>query len=160
MSPGDIVLCFFYLLSGAVLLVLMLYAICSDQPASAEGDVEGRQQQRFPIAVWPPGTVPASPPPPPALAAPVPPVAALPYFPYAARGGIIGGGRQASETVVVCAICLDPLRHGQPCSEVPACRHTFHRDCVGVWVRSSNSCPLCRVKIVPRSGAAAVARRM
>ncbi|KAF8650567.1 hypothetical protein HU200_063942 [Digitaria exilis] len=140
--------------------LLMLYAICSDQPASAEGDVEGRQQQRFPIAVWPPGTVPASPPPPPALAAPVPPVAALPYFPYAARGGIIGGGRQASETVVVCAICLDPLRHGQPCSEVPACRHTFHRDCVGVWVRSSNSCPLCRVKIVPRSGAAAVARDM
>ncbi|KAF8723674.1 hypothetical protein HU200_021636 [Digitaria exilis] len=111
----------------------------------AEG-VDGRQQQqRFPIAVWPPGTVPAG---------------GAAVLPVAARGGIIGGGREASSETVVCAICLDPLRRGQPCSEVPACRHTFHRDCVGAWARSSNSCPLCRVKIVTRSGAAVVARDM
>ncbi|OEL32522.1 hypothetical protein BAE44_0006459, partial [Dichanthelium oligosanthes] len=82
----------------------------------------------------------------------------LPYFPYAAPGG---SGRRASETTVGCAICLDPLRRGQPCSEEPACRHTFHRDCVGAWARSSNTCPLCRVKIVvPRSDWAAAAHDM
>lgn len=133
MSPGDIALYFLYVLTGAVLIVLMLRAICEQQPPAAEGV----HLQRSPIvAVRPPAPAPA---------APVPPVA-LPYFPYAARRGI-GGGRET----VVCAICLDPLRRGQPCSEVPACRHTFHRDCVGAWVRRSNTCPLCRVKIVPRS---------
>uniref|UniRef100_A0A0E0LA48 RING-type E3 ubiquitin transferase n=1 Tax=Oryza punctata TaxID=4537 RepID=A0A0E0LA48_ORYPU len=67
--------------------------------------------------------------------------AALPYFRYA-HGG-------ASETTLVCAVCLEQLRHGELCSEVPACRHVFHMDCVGSWMKKSDSCPLCRVKIVP-----------
>ncbi|RCV21152.1 hypothetical protein SETIT_4G115100v2 [Setaria italica] len=106
------------------------------RPPPAEG-VGGGGQQRFPV-VGPPATTLA------AHSAPVAPVAA----PYASPGGRRGG--QGSETVV-CAICLEPLRGEQPCSEVPACRHTFHRDCVGAWARSSNNCPLCRVTIVPSS---------
>ncbi|GJN00109.1 hypothetical protein PR202_ga17270 [Eleusine coracana subsp. coracana] len=58
--------------------------------------------------------------------------------------------RSSSETMG-CAICLEPLRHGAVCSEVPACRHVFHRECVERWARGSNSCPLCRAKIVPGS---------
>ncbi|TVU11756.1 hypothetical protein EJB05_45358, partial [Eragrostis curvula] len=77
----------------------------------------------------------------------------LPYFPYAAQAQ----GR-ASETL--CAICLEPLRQGQHCSEVPACRHAFHRDCLGVWARSKGTCPLCRAKIVPGSDVVAVAHDM
>ncbi|GJN29100.1 hypothetical protein PR202_gb17293 [Eleusine coracana subsp. coracana] len=58
---------------------------------------------------------------------------------------------RASSETTGCAICLEPLRHGAVCSEVPACRHVFHRECVERWARSSNSCPLCRAKIVPGS---------
>ncbi|KAK3128890.1 hypothetical protein QOZ80_6BG0467830 [Eleusine coracana subsp. coracana] len=70
-----------------------------------------------------------------------PPVhAQLPYFPYAEA--------QGWESEMLCAICLDPLRQGQLCSELPACRHAFHRDCLGAWVKSKGSCPLCRETIV------------
>jgi hypothetical protein len=74
------------------------------------------------------------------------PAVVLSHFPYA-RG-------RASETLV-CAICLEALRDGEACSEVPGCRHVFHGDCVGAWVRSKGSCPLCRTKIAPGSGGAA-----
>ncbi|PUZ61639.1 hypothetical protein GQ55_4G292500 [Panicum hallii var. hallii] len=62
----------------------------------------------------------------------------LPYFPYAAHGGV------AAE----CSICLEPLRQWQLCSEVPTCRHVFHRECLGAWARSNGSCPMCRAKII------------
>ncbi|GJN29104.1 hypothetical protein PR202_gb17297 [Eleusine coracana subsp. coracana] len=54
---------------------------------------------------------------------------------------------------VMCAICLDELRQGQLCREVPACRHMFHEACIRMWARKTNSCPLCRVTIVPRTAA-------
>ncbi|TVU04376.1 hypothetical protein EJB05_50057, partial [Eragrostis curvula] len=73
----------------------------------------------------------------------------LPYFPYAA----------ASETAE-CVICLEPLLPGQLCSEVPACRHVFHRDCLDAWAKSKGTCPLCRAKIVPGSDEVAVADDM
>ena len=81
-----------------------------------------------------------------------PPVAAvvLPCFPYAR-------GRASESETLVCAICLEALRDGEACSEVPRCRHVFHGDCVGAWAMSKGSCPLCRAKIPPGSGGAAAA---
>jgi hypothetical protein len=70
----------------------------------------------------------------------------LAQFPYAARA------RAATEPPPVCAICLDELRQGQMCSEVPACRHIFHEGCIRVWAKKNNSCPLCRARVVlPRA---------
>lgn len=77
----------------------------------------------------------------------------LPYFPYAAQGG------KPSETLE-CAICLEPLRAGQLCSEVQPCRHVVHRDCIGEWARSNGSCPLCRARVVPRTHEVAIADDM
>ncbi|KAL6631351.1 hypothetical protein ACP70R_028201 [Stipagrostis hirtigluma subsp. patula] len=77
----------------------------------------------------------------------------LPYFPYAQ-------GRKPETAVLLCAICLDELRQGQLCSEVPSCRHVFHRDCISIWARSNGSCPLCRAKIVPGAERVAVADDM
>ncbi|GJN00112.1 hypothetical protein PR202_ga17273 [Eleusine coracana subsp. coracana] len=65
----------------------------------------------------------------------------LPYFPYAGRGD--GSASEAA----ACAICLGSLRQGQLCSEVPACRHALHKDCLGMWAKTKGSCPLCRAKI-------------
>jgi hypothetical protein len=75
-------------------------------------------------------------------AAPV--VPKLGYFPYSAEG------RRESEKLV-CAICLEVLEHGATCSEVPACQHLFHKDCIDVWMKTKITCPLCRRHIVARS---------
>ncbi|CAN6201868.1 unnamed protein product [Urochloa humidicola] len=64
----------------------------------------------------------------------------LPNFPYSRQ--------PASPEPPACAICLDELRQGQLCSEVPSCRHIFHEGCIRAWARKRNSCPLCRAKIV------------
>ncbi|KAE8781386.1 RING-H2 finger protein ATL1C [Hordeum vulgare] len=83
--------------------------------------------------------------------APAPaPEVELGYFPYS------GEGRRASERLV-CAICLEELQRGQACSEVPACRHVFHRDCINVWMKSKTTCPLCRRNIVAGSERISVA---
>ncbi|TVU11775.1 hypothetical protein EJB05_45377, partial [Eragrostis curvula] len=54
------------------------------------------------------------------------------------------------------AICLEALRPGELCSEVPACGHVFHflGNCVATWARSKGSCPLCTAEIVPGSDVA------
>jgi hypothetical protein len=75
----------------------------------------------------------------------------LPYF--VALGGV------ASETAE-CSIYLEPLRQWQLCSEVPACHHVFHRECLGAWAKSSGSCPLCRAKIVRALDKVAIADDM
>ncbi|CAL5047174.1 unnamed protein product [Urochloa decumbens] len=78
----------------------------------------------------------------------------LPHFPYPARAKAA-----ASEPPPACAICLDELRQGQLCSEVPACRHVFHEGCIRAWAKKKNTCPLCRARVVlPRAayGVAAV----
>ncbi|CAN6164360.1 unnamed protein product [Urochloa humidicola] len=69
----------------------------------------------------------------------------LPNFPYSRQQQ---AGAAASPEPPACAICLDELRQGQLCSEVPACRHIFHEGCIRAWARKKNSCPLCRAKIV------------
>ena len=77
-----------------------------------------------------------------AVAAAAPVLTPLPYFPYAPRSGV------AAE----CSICLVPLRQWQLCSEVPACRHIFHEECIRAWARKKNTCPLCRARVVlPRA---------
>ena len=68
----------------------------------------------------------------------------LRYFPYSAAA-VECGGRAASR---VCVICMEPFVHGAACSEVPACRHLFHRDCIALWTRNKSTCPLCRATIV------------
>ncbi|GJM86727.1 hypothetical protein PR202_ga02615 [Eleusine coracana subsp. coracana] len=47
-----------------------------------------------------------------------------------------------------CAVCLDALRAGDPCTALPRCGHVFHADCVGSWLRKSRRCPVCRADVV------------
>jgi hypothetical protein len=83
----------------------------------------------------------------------------LGYFPYSAA--VEGGrGRASGESQLVCPICLEVLVHGAICSEVPACRHLFHRDCIALWMRSKSTCPLCRVRIMPGSEPLSAAEEM
>lgn len=49
--------------------------------------------------------------------------------------------RQMTEQV--CAVCQDKFEWGQQTS-VLRCEHSFHPDCLGPWLRTNNTCPVCR----------------
>ena len=49
-----------------------------------------------------------------------------------------------------CGICLESFNIGDkftplPCSETHP--HKFHTHCIKPWLRSNNTCPLCRAKV-------------
>ncbi|KAL8634565.1 MAG: hypothetical protein Q9228_007840, partial [Teloschistes exilis] len=52
-----------------------------------------------------------------------------------------------------CPICIFPYR-SLPSSElplnIPGCGHIVGRDCIAVWLRQHNNCPLCRAPVLDR----------
>ncbi|KAK9677881.1 hypothetical protein RND81_11G173800 [Saponaria officinalis] len=45
---------------------------------------------------------------------------------------------------VDCAVCLINFEDGDYMRTLPHCCHSFHVDCIDVWLRSHATCPLCR----------------
>ena len=41
-----------------------------------------------------------------------------------------------------CTICL--LQYTEETKKTTECNHTFHDECIGRWLQTNNSCPLCR----------------
>ena len=50
---------------------------------------------------------------------------------------------------VRCAICLTRLVQGDIVGDIP-CQHVFHKDCLKMWLKRSNRCPLCQQQGVAR----------
>jgi hypothetical protein len=71
----------------------------------------------------------------------------LGYFRYSTA---VEAGR---ERQLECVICLEAFVDGVKCSEVPACRHLFHQECIEKSMRRTSTCPLCRADIEPLSAA-------
>ncbi len=44
----------------------------------------------------------------------------------------------------VCSICLEEV--GASRARTP-CRHSFHTECLRLWLRNNHSCPNCRIHI-------------
>lgn len=52
-----------------------------------------------------------------------------------------------------CAVCLNEMCKWEKVMSLPLCSHRYHADCIGAWLKSHTTCPLCRSKItdhVPR----------
>lgn len=49
-----------------------------------------------------------------------------------------------------CTICIDDLGEGEEVTVLP-CKHWFHDECVALWLRQHNTCPICRAPIVGES---------
>ncbi|XP_013601749.1 PREDICTED: RING-H2 finger protein ATL2 [Brassica oleracea var. oleracea] len=52
--------------------------------------------------------------------------------------------QKEEEESTTCAICLEGLYKNDETFDLPYCSHRFHSTCVGEWLQSHNSCPLCR----------------
>ena len=48
-----------------------------------------------------------------------------------------------------CSVCMDTVEIGDQVTELP-CRHWFHGECVGAWLKEHDTCPHCRQGIMPR----------
>ncbi|MCO5572225.1 hypothetical protein L7F22_025977 [Adiantum nelumboides] len=48
-----------------------------------------------------------------------------------------------------CAICLTEFQHNEQGRMLPACKHSFHMDCIDMWFYSHSTCPLCRAAVTP-----------
>lgn len=46
-----------------------------------------------------------------------------------------------------CAVCLSQMCKGEKVRSLPLCKHRYHADCIGAWLKNHTTCPLCRIKI-------------
>lgn len=53
------------------------------------------------------------------------------------------------ESSVDCTICIEELKEGDTSVFLP-CKHWFHEDCVVLWLKEHNTCPICRTPIEKR----------
>lgn len=51
-----------------------------------------------------------------------------------------------------CTICIDEIKKGDEVSVLP-CKHWYHGDCVTLWLKEHNTCPICRMPIENPGGA-------
>ena len=50
------------------------------------------------------------------------------------------------EPVRECSICREAMRVGETVLKLH-CRHVYHDACVAAWLRTKNTCPLCREEL-------------
>mmetsp|Transcript_10121 Transcript_10121/g.11044 ORF Transcript_10121/g.11044 Transcript_10121/m.11044 type:complete len:264 (-) Transcript_10121:34-825(-) len=50
-----------------------------------------------------------------------------------------------------CCICLNEFKPNDQVRSMPQCNHTFHKECIDSWLRSTSNCPMCRDNVRPGS---------
>lgn len=47
-----------------------------------------------------------------------------------------------------CSVCLGDYQAEDRLQHIPACGHTFHMDCIDLWLATHTTCPLCRKSLL------------
>ncbi|GLU03643.1 hypothetical protein SLE2022_208320 [Rubroshorea leprosula] len=56
--------------------------------------------------------------------------------------------REAEDgSICGCVVCLSEFQEHDMLRVLPNCKHTFHLDCIDIWLQSNANCPLCRTSI-------------
>ncbi|XP_077231786.1 RING-H2 finger protein ATL58-like [Tasmannia lanceolata] len=50
---------------------------------------------------------------------------------------------------IQCSVCLGEYEANDRLQQIPACGHTFHMECIDLWLAANTTCPLCRVSLLP-----------
>ncbi|OMO67230.1 Zinc finger, RING-type [Corchorus capsularis] len=58
-------------------------------------------------------------------------------------------GSQESGGEYECAVCLSVFEDGEEVRQLPRCNHSFHAQCIDMWLYSHFDCPLCRASVDP-----------
>ncbi|CAE6128821.1 unnamed protein product [Arabidopsis arenosa] len=53
---------------------------------------------------------------------------------------------------VECAICLKEFEDQETLRWMPPCSHTFHANCIDMWLSSQSTCPVCRANLSLKLG--------
>lgn len=43
-----------------------------------------------------------------------------------------------------CVVCLERFKIGENCKLLPNCNHSFHGECIDLWLINNGVCPICR----------------
>ncbi|KAH7307484.1 hypothetical protein KP509_22G061600 [Ceratopteris richardii] len=76
-------------------------------------------------------------------------IASLPTFIFA-RPAITHADAYATggdASFLECAVCLNQFDDGEQGRMLPDCHHSFHIECIDMWLSSHPTCPLCRTEI-------------
>ncbi|PNP73640.1 hypothetical protein FNYG_13022 [Fusarium nygamai] len=58
----------------------------------------------------------------------------------------VDGQILGSEGKAECTICINEMKEGDMVTFLP-CNHWFHKECVTLWLKEHNTCPICRTSI-------------
>ncbi|KAI4324052.1 hypothetical protein L6164_023618 [Bauhinia variegata] len=50
-----------------------------------------------------------------------------------------------------CSVCLLDYQQEDRLQQIPACSHTFHMNCIDLWLANHRTCPLCRLSLSAKS---------
>ncbi|PKU83348.1 RING-H2 finger protein ATL72-like [Dendrobium catenatum] len=56
-----------------------------------------------------------------------------------------------NDQLTECPICLFEFTDGEKVRVLPSCNHSFHVQCIDMWLSSHSSCPICRHSLLDRS---------
>ena len=45
-----------------------------------------------------------------------------------------------------CVICMEDFKNGDVTTNLP-CLHMFHTNCIQSWLKTQNTCPICKFKL-------------
>uniref|UniRef100_A0A6N2KYP5 RING-type E3 ubiquitin transferase n=1 Tax=Salix viminalis TaxID=40686 RepID=A0A6N2KYP5_SALVM len=56
-------------------------------------------------------------------------------------------GLKIGKGALECAVCLNEFEEDEKLRLIPNCDHVFHPDCIGAWLESHSTCPVCRADL-------------
>ncbi|KAJ6717871.1 RING-H2 FINGER PROTEIN ATL52-LIKE [Salix purpurea] len=66
----------------------------------------------------------------------------IPAIKFRKGMGFVGGDG-------TCAICLSEFEEGEELRILPECLHSYHVECIDMWLHSHTNCPMCRTDATP-----------